>query len=153
MLLQKVRPDRGDALCAAIRPLLDEDRIWVYYRRAPLIPMLRVDDLKRGGCDLALPASRERTEIPGQEIWLSVARIVGGITTEARSVDPILTRGILRELARNDFALLRANPPLLYHNDLTASVSRYYWSEDVGYALWMRMYEAYRREDGSHRTQ
>jgi len=47
---------------------------------------------------------------------------------------------VLRQLAEDDFALLRKNPPLLYHNDLTASVPRYYWSEDVGYALWLRLY-------------
>jgi hypothetical protein len=32
---------------------------------------------------------------------------------------------------------------LLYHNDLTATVPRYYWSEDVGYALWLRLAHAY----------
>lgn len=35
---------------------------------------------------------------------------------------------------------MKLNPPLLYHNDLTASVRRFYWSEDVGYALWLRLY-------------
>ena len=34
---------------------------------------------------------------------------------------------------------VRRNPPLLYHNDLTAKVPRYYWSQDVGYALWLRL--------------
>jgi hypothetical protein len=29
---------------------------------------------------------------------------------------------------------------MLYHNDLTASTSRFYWSEDFGYALWLRLY-------------
>jgi hypothetical protein len=51
------------------------------------------------------------------------------------------TRALLTQLARDDFAALRENPPLLYHNDLTASVRRYYWSEDVGYALWLRLHE------------
>ena len=46
---------------------------------------------------------------------------------------------VLRQLAKEDFALLRKNPPLLYHNDLTATTSRYYWSEDAGYALWLRL--------------
>jgi hypothetical protein len=50
---------------------------------------------------------------------------------------------ILRDLAANDFSLLRMSPPLLYHNDLSASVSRYYWSEDAGYALWLRLYHEY----------
>ena len=49
---------------------------------------------------------------------------------------------LLTELGRDEFAALRANPPLLYHNDLTATVPRYYWSEDFGYALWLRLYEA-----------
>ena len=47
-------------------------------------------------------------------------------------------------VARDDFAGLRLTPPLLYHNDLTASVSRYYWSEDFGYLLWLRLYEKVR---------
>ena len=44
--------------------------------------------------------------------------------------------------------MVRRAPPLLYHNDLTASVSRYYWSEDFGYALWLRLYLA--TERGGH---
>jgi hypothetical protein len=59
-------------------------------------------------------------------------------------------RAVLRELARGDFAVLRMHPPLLYHNDLTASVSRYYWSEDVGYALWLRLYDRYRHHLPAH---
>ena len=43
-------------------------------------------------------------------------------------------------LAANDFSTLRYNPPLFYHNDLTAKASRFYWSEDFGYALWIRLY-------------
>lgn len=31
---------------------------------------------------------------------------------------------------------------MLYHNDLTATVKRYYWSEDFGYALRLRLYAA-----------
>ena len=38
------------------------------------------------------------------------------------------------------FAAVRNNPPMLYHNDLSASVSRRYWSEDVGYAMWLRIF-------------
>jgi hypothetical protein len=43
-----------------------------------------------------------------------------------------------------------AGPPLLYHNDLTATVSRYYWSEDVGYALWLRLYDEYSHPGRPH---
>jgi hypothetical protein len=81
-----------------------------------------------------------RTDVPGQQIWVSVVRMIG---PENSPPDATLIRAVLRELARDDFALIRTNPPLLYHNDLTATVPRYYWSEDAGYALWLRLYDEY----------
>jgi hypothetical protein len=138
LLLSQVRPPAGRALCDALHSIIDDDRVWVYYRKTPLIPILRLPDLRRAGCELTLPESRMRTDVPSQQIWVSVVRLMGN-----SSPDQVLTRAVLRELAHNDFALIRTNPPLLYHNDLTATVSRYYWSEDVGYALWLRLYDRY----------
>ena len=57
-------------------------------------------------------------------------------------------RGLLARIGSDDFAQLRRSPPLLYHNDLSATVSRFYWSEDFGYALWLRLYEAAGVENG-----
>ncbi len=133
LLLAEVQPPAGRALCEALRPVIDDDRVWAYYRNAPLVPILRMADLRRVGCELELPESRMRTGVPGQRIWVSVMR--------PSSADQ--ARNVLHELARNDFALLRSSPPLLYHNDLTATVPRFYWSEDVGYALWLRLYHQY----------
>jgi len=94
----------------------------------------------RAGCALTLPEARLRTQVPGQEIWGAVVRRLAGVPapggTPAASTE---TPALLRQLARDDFALVRENPPLLFHNDLTATVPRYYWSEDVGYALWLRL--------------
>jgi hypothetical protein len=92
-----------------------------------------------------LSESRMRTDVPNQQIWTSVARLLAG-----RSTDAVLTRAVLRELARDDFALIRTNPPLFYHNDLTATVPRYYWSEDLGYALWLRLYDRYEHGGQAH---
>jgi hypothetical protein len=77
---------------------------------------------------------------------VSVVRLMSEPMHDA-PVDTVLLRAVLRELARDDFALIRMNPPLLYHNDLTATVTRYYWSEDAGYALWLRLYDEYERLD------
>jgi len=141
LLLAKVQPPAGRALCEALRPVVDQDRVWVYYRMAPLVPILRLTDLQRAGCELKLPESRMRTPVPGQEIWVSVVRLLGRARPPAGPpVDPAEIRAVLRQLAKEDFALLRKSPPLLYHNDLTATTPRYYWSEDVGYALWLRLY-------------
>ncbi len=146
LLLGKVDPPAGRALCAALRRVLDEDRIWVYYRKAPLVPFLRLRDLRRAGCDLEIPESRLRTPVPGQEIWASAVRLLGR-PPDGPSAGAEVQR-VLRELAQDDFARLRENPPLLYHNDLTAKASRYYWSEDAGYALWLRL--AYERAHLGH---
>lgn len=143
-LLSDVRPPAGRALCEALRSVVDDDRIWVYYRKTPLIPSLRLADLRRAGCALTLSESRTRTDVPDQQIWVSVGRLLTNETNSAGSPpDATLIRAVLRELARDDFAFIRMNPPLLYHNDLTATVPRYYWSEDVGYALWLRLYDGY----------
>jgi hypothetical protein len=139
-MLAREQPASGRALCTALRTVVDQDKVWVYYARAPLVPMLRVPDLERAGCKVELPESRMRTSVPGQEIWVSVVRLLTrGRTPGGSPADAAEAHRLLADLARNDFALLRKDPPLLYHNDLTATVSRYYWSEDVGYALWLRL--------------
>jgi len=146
LLLSEVRPTAGHALCDALRSVIDDDRIWVYYRKTPLIPILRLPDLRRAGCALELPESRMRTDVPGQQIWVDVVRLLANETSSPPDATRI--RAILRELARDDFALIRMNPPLIFHTDLTATASAnywsaYYWSEDAGYALWLRLYDDY----------
>ena len=56
---------------------------------------------------------------------------------------------LLQALSSDDFASVHRSPPLLYHNDLTASVPRFYWSEEFGYALWLRLYFANLRRDSA----
>jgi hypothetical protein len=139
-LLATAQPPAGRALCEALRQQVDRDRIWVYYRLAPLVPILRLTDLQHAGCHVDLPESRVRTTVPGQEVWVSVVRLLGrrpprgGARPDAAEI-----KTLLRQLAGDDFALVRRSPPLLYHNDLSATVPRFYWSEDAGYALWLRL--------------
>jgi len=46
----------------------------------------------------------------------------------------------LQDMAAGQFLRLSQAPPLLYHNDLSAVPPHFHWSEDVGYALWLRLY-------------
>jgi hypothetical protein len=139
-LLLAAQLPAGRDLCDALGRHIADDRIWVYYQRTPLVPMLRARDLERAGCRLTVPASRTQTAVPGQEIWVSVVQLLLRATrTDGPPPDGAEVTAVLNELARDDFALVRQNPPLLYHNDLTATVPRYYWSQDVGYALWLRL--------------
>jgi hypothetical protein len=151
LLLAKERPSAGHELCEALRPVVDQDRVWVYYRMTPLVPILRLPDLQRAGCGLELPESRMRTAVPGQEIWVSLVRLLRRARTPGGPPSgPAEIQAVLRQLAQDDFALLRKTPPLLYHNDLTATVPRYYWSEDAGYALWLRLYHEYEHLGDPH---
>jgi hypothetical protein len=145
LLLAQADPPAARALCSALGRAISEDRIWVYYRAAPLIPFLRQADLQRAGCALRLPSSRLQTAMPGQEVWAAAGQMLqrllgahrGASGPAPTSVD---VRDLLQRLSRDDFSSLRQTPPLLYHNDFTASVPRFYWSVDFGYALWLRLY-------------
>jgi hypothetical protein len=149
LLLAKTEPLDASALCKALQPVINDDRVWVYYRMTPLVPLVRVKDLQDAGCGLELPASRIGTSVPDQAQWVKVASLLGGAGgTTGPSTAEVET--VLGQIANDDFAILRHNPPLLYHNDLTASVRRYYWSEDAGYALWLRLFYEHERSLISH---
>jgi hypothetical protein len=141
MLLTQANPPAARDLCDALERSINDERIWVYYRTAPLLPILRQSDVRQTGCSLQLPPPRLRTAPPEQNVWIAAGSLlerflgVGGPPPA-----PAETLDLLAKLARDDFSSMRESPPLLYHNDLTASVSRFYWSEDFGYALWLRLY-------------
>lgn len=141
MLLAQADPAAAHSLCSALRQAIGQDRHWAYYHRTPLIPLLRLAAVQSAGCQLQLPSSRLQTSIPGQGVWLGAARMLQqfeGSEDSLPTSDQV--RALLRELSKDDFSPLRQTPPLLYHNDLTASVRRFYWSEDAGYAIWLRLY-------------
>jgi len=139
--LSQANPPAARALCQALQQSIHDERIWVYYRVAPLLPILRQADLRQAGCPLAVPAERIRAAQPEQDMWMAAAsqleRMLGVGGPPPTNAE---THDLLVKLAKDNFAALRSTPPLLYHNDLTASVTRYYWSEDLGFALWLRLY-------------
>jgi hypothetical protein len=152
LMLRELDSPAAHKLCAAIQRSFGDDDHWVYYAKAPLLPYLRSAELNQLGCALPLPAERLATAAPGQEIWSEAGSLL--LAALAVQQDPDVQQAVRELLVRigsNDFAQLRRSPPLLYHNDLTASVSRFYWSEDFGYALWLRLYAAVGAEAGQLR--
>jgi hypothetical protein len=141
MLLAQVDRPAALALCGALVREASDDKLWVYYAMAPLIPMLRLTDLHKMGCRPQLPQARLQTAVPGQGVWVEIVHLLGRME-EARALPAEYSRAadLLHQLAADEFSLIKSAPPLLYHNDLTAHVRRFYWSEDVGYALWLRLY-------------
>ena len=132
---------RRDARVAA-----DDDDVWVYYAKTALVPYLRSAELARLGCRLPLPADAAGAARP--RAGASGARWCGGSWRTGRRGRTRATRQAIATCSRASAAttspLLRTTPPLLYHNDLTATVAAYYWSEDAGYALWLRLYDVAR---------
>ncbi len=149
LMLRELDPPAAQNLCDALqRSFWDED-LWIYYAKTPLVPYLRSAELRQLGCAIPLPSERLALPAAGQEIWSEVVRRLA--ETRASSQDENTRQAIRKLLARigsDDFAELRFSPPLLYHNDLSATVKRFYWSEDFGYALWLRLYQATKVETG-----
>ncbi|MDC8016208.1 hypothetical protein [Tahibacter soli] len=143
LMLRERDPPSGETLCGALRRAFRDEDIWVYYAKSALLPYLRVAELAQRGCALPLPVERLALPVAGQAIWSEAVHALVEIAASPGNVEARQTaRRVLAQLGADDFALLRAAPPLLYHNDLSATVRRYYWSEDVGYALWLRLHEA-----------
>jgi len=147
LMLRELDPPAAQSLCSALQRSIGNDDLWVYYAKAPLIPYLRSAELRQRDCAVPLPTDRLAHSAAGQEVWSEVARrLVATMVSPPSPSDRQAMFDLLARIGNNDFAELRRAPPLLYHNDLTATVPRYYWSEDFGYALWLRLYDAARSE-------
>jgi hypothetical protein len=149
LMLHELDPPAAQNLCNALRRFSADEDLWSYYAKAPLIPYLRNDELRRLGC--AIPPPTERLALPaaGQEIWSeAMRRLVDSIESPPQANSRPAIGDLLMRIGSDDFALLSRSPPLIYHNDLSASVKRFYWSEDFGYALWLRLYEVARVDSG-----
>lgn len=143
LMLRQFDPPAAQKLCGALRRSIRDGDVWVYYAKSALIPYLRAAELNRLGCTFALPTERLALPAPEQEIWSEAARLfVDSAASPANAEVQQAARRVLTRLAADDFAQVRHAPPLLYHNDPMATVKRFYWSQDFGYALWLRLYEA-----------
>jgi hypothetical protein len=149
LMLHEFDPAAAQNLCNALQRSSADEDLWTYYAKAPLVPYLRNAELGHLGCAIPPPAERLALPATEQEIWSEAAhRFVDIMASPQRGNAQQAIRNLLVRLGSDDFALLRRSPPLLYHNDLSASVRRFYWSEDFGYALWLRLYEAAHLETG-----
>jgi hypothetical protein len=149
LMLRELDPPAARNLCNALRRSYWDGDIWTYYSKAPLVPYLRSAELQQLDCAIPLPAERLSLPIAGQEIWSEAVRRLAETTASPQNANVRhAIRSLLARIGSDDFVQVRRSPPLLYHNDLSANVRRFYWSEDFGYALWLRLYEAAGVETG-----
>ena len=149
LMLRELDPPAAQNLCNALRRSFGDEDIWVYYADSPLVPYLRGAELRQLGCALPLPLKRLSPPAAGQEVWGEAVRLLAETTASPQDANARrVIRSLLVRIGGDDFVQVRRSPPLLYHNDLSATVKRFYWSEDFGYALWLRLYEASAVEAG-----
>ncbi|MDT5159479.1 MAG: hypothetical protein QOH51_3836 [Acidobacteriota bacterium] len=149
LMLRELDPPAARNLCNALRRSYWDGDIWTYYSKAPLVPYLRSAELQQLDCAIPLPAERLSLPVAGQEIWSEAVRRLAETTASPQNANVRhAIRSLLARIGSDDFVQVRRSPPLLYHNDLSANVRRFYWSEDFGYALWLRLYEAAGVEPG-----
>jgi hypothetical protein len=114
MMLSNADPPAANALCSALTRSVSDDRNWVYYKLAPLIPILRQADLRESGCSLRLPAPHQQTTVPGQELWASAAWMLDAARSAASPPPtPTEVRELLKKISEDDFLYARRSPPLL----------------------------------------
>ncbi len=154
LLLAQHDRERADRLCAALQQRIGDERIWVWYTIAPVMPIVREADLERAGCPIQVPVERLGYVPVGQEAYLKLGQELRDVLLDRERLGVGQSIDILRRVAANDFAAVRANPLIIYNNDPTwpASEAGVYWSPDLVYALWLRTYvEVARRSPGSLR--
>jgi hypothetical protein len=137
-------------LCEALARRIGDERLWVWYAVAPLLPRLREADLAATGCSLTVPERFLARAVPGQEPYLTQARLLLDLLRGRPAPSPAPFVRALEEGAAGGFAGLASRPPLLFHNALSAFPPHFHWSADYGYALWLRLYvETARRFGGA----
>src|SRR5262249_54432814 len=108
MFLAEVDQPAAAALRQALQSSVGQDRIWVYYKKAPLVPLLREGDLHRIGHPVCLPQDRRQAPVPGQEVWARVCRLLARYAAkEEPRPSPAETRELLESLGKDSFSAVR----------------------------------------------
>jgi hypothetical protein len=133
------KKEEAGRLCEILPRIVAGREHWVWYRYAPLIPYLRIREASRTGCRIPFPPWIPRSLAPHQEIYLTMAEVLMDLEEE-KEVSEERVSSLLEELSRRDFAYIQKTPPLLYHNDPTSPIRRFYFSPHYGWGLWLRLY-------------
>jgi len=143
-------PEEARALCSALSTRVMDPDLWTYSELSTWLYIVREIDLAAMGFELPRPDALLQTSLEHQAPYQELVRLLRDLCLSPNPAalgDPIAT--LLERIAADDFQYVQATPLLLYHNDLTSTVSRFYWSREFAYALWVRLYlEARERIEG-----
>ena len=143
MFLAKFDPAGAPALYAALQGAIGDEQNWVYYRLAPLLPLLREADLRRLGYPLRLPPSLSRSPVSGQSDWGMDAGCLLAPYLAAEKVSAMSPKkprdfsgGSPRMISRPFAANRRCFTTTTSRRRSAGFIGR----RILGYALWLRLY-------------
>ena len=153
LLLAQHDRERADRLCAALQQRIGDERIWVWYTIAPVMPIVREADLEQSG--VSDPGARRAARLRpvGQEAYLKLGQELRDVLLDRERLGVGQSIDILRRAWRRT-----TSPPsgrIRWSSTTTIRPGRprrpgIYWSPDLAYALWLRTYvEVARRSPGS----
>lgn len=146
LFLSKYDTLLANELCHSLQAenVVSNPEYWVYYYRAPWLYYIRQADMAHHGCELNANLPKEIKSLSGQDIYEKLSMLIRDFSLEKKySGRNMQAREILNQLSKNNFEYIRNNPMLMYHNDLSSKAPAYFWSKDMPYALWLRLYHEY----------
>ncbi len=146
LFLSKYDTLLANELCQSLQAenVLSNPEYWVYYYRAPWLYYIRQADMAHHGCELSANLPKDIKSLASQSVYKELSVLIRdfslGNKYKGRNMQ---ARKILNQLSKNNFEYIRNNPMLIYHNDLTSKAPAHFWSKDLPYALWLRLYYEY----------
>ncbi len=144
--LQKYDSLQSVMLCKSIKEALKGSNpdLMVYYITAPWLYYIREAEILSRGCDLSDLPKPEFVYVQSQSTYYEMAMLIRDINMNKFDKYALeKANELLLRTAYGDFAFLKSMPLLLYNNDLTFRNPARFWSYDLSYVLWLRLYYAY----------
>jgi hypothetical protein len=146
LFLSKYDTLLANELCQSLQAenVLSNPEYWVYYNRAPWLYYIRQADMANHSCELNANLPKEIKSLTSQDVYEKLSVLIRDFSLESKYKGKNMeAREILHQLSKNNFEYIRNNPMLIYHSDLTSKAPAHFWSKDMPYALWLRLYYEY----------
>lgn len=143
LYFQNSEPQKATKLYQAMQQIDRTGKlVAVYHHRAPWFLSLLRKDLLTAGYQLNVSDYMGKP-LAGQEKYTMMAHLIDLLNTDRANRKKWLRQAdkVLAEVSADKFALIREQPMLIYHSDLTAKKPFFVWSQAVPVALWLRLYD------------
>lgn len=146
LFLSKYDTLLANELCQSLQAenVVSNPEYWVYYFRAPWLYYIRQADMVKHDCELGENLPNEIKGLASQDVYEKMSVLIRDFSLESNYKGRnTQARDLLFQLSKNNFEYIRNHPMLIYHSDLSSKAPAHFWSKDLPYALWLRLYYEY----------